>query len=142
MIPQLENMGRSERRAAIRKLERDNSQWPERLSPFPLEPFTQDRPAFVRPFSVWRSREFLVQAFDEGDGLVRLTVSRTTVDEKTLRWNENITWDQLQYIKNEVGYADREAVEIYPPKGSEVNVANMRHLWVMRGRMAFSWKKS
>jgi hypothetical protein len=33
-----------------------------------------------------------------------------------------------------------DAVEVYPPAGDVVNVANMRHLWVLRDRLPFAWR--
>src|ERR1700733_3912848 len=41
-------------------------------------------------------------------------------------------WRLLQYIKNDVAGADREAVEIYPPESKVTNEANMYHLWVYK----------
>lgn len=44
---------------------------------------------------------------------------------------DGVSWDALQWVKGAVGYADCEAVELYPPDDRIVNVANMRHLWVL-----------
>lgn len=44
---------------------------------------------------------------------------------------DGISWDDLQWIKGAAGYRDREAVEVYPRDGDVVNVANMRHLWIL-----------
>lgn len=46
----------------------------------------------------------------------------------------------LQHLRTEAGYADRCAVEIYPPDQDIVNVANMRHLWIVE-MPDFAWKK-
>lgn len=43
-------------------------------------------------------------------------------------------------VKRLVGYADKCAIEIYPPDQDIVNVANMRHLWVV-DMPDFAWKK-
>lgn len=41
----------------------------------------------------------------------------------------NITWDELQALKNKHMGEDAVAIEVYP-KGKEVlNNANVRHLW-------------
>lgn len=41
-----------------------------------------------------------------------------------------ITWDELYQVKELCGFAECEAVEIYPERGRLVNYASMRHLWV------------
>jgi len=64
---------------------------------------------------------------------------RTHVDPTILRWVDGITWDDLQRLKREAGYGDREAVEVYPPAACVVNEANIRHLWILPSRMPFSW---
>ena len=46
-----------------------------------------------------------------------------------------ITWDDLHWIK-EILYPTREAVELYPREEDLVDVANMRHLWVLP---PFAW---
>ena len=47
----------------------------------------------------------------------------------------------MQAIKREVGLGDYMGVEIYPAERDVVNVANMRHLWVLRDPLPFGWKK-
>lgn len=140
MIPEFEGLGRQERRSMIRQLNHENTYWP--VMPVKIEkdkwPEQVGNPA---PFEVWRSCDFLVQLFAESYGIVRLSINRTQIDPDTMEWRDGISWDELQRLKNLVGYAAREAVEIYPPKRDEVNVANLRHLWVLPERMAFSWRK-
>jgi hypothetical protein len=53
---------------------------------------------------------------------------------------DNIPWDDLQRLKTECGYGMFDAVEIYPNKRYEVNVANMRHLWIMADPLSFAWR--
>lgn len=139
MIPQLASMSRVERRAAIRQLQRDNASQPAALSPVPPYMWPATPAEWEKQTGVWRSSTFLVQSFDVGGGVVRLSVSRTEVDEATLRWREDITWEDLQRLKREAGFGEREAVEVYPPDSAVVNVANMRHLWVLPERLPFSW---
>lgn len=64
--------------------------------------------------NVWINPHFLVQEFQEKGGVIRLTVNITGMGMNG-RWKDGISWDALQEIKNAVGYADRDAVEIYPP---------------------------
>lgn len=63
--------------------------------------------------NVWVNSYFLVQEFQEENGVIRLSVNTTSMANSG-RWKDGISWDALQEIKNAVGYADRDAVEIYP----------------------------
>lgn len=73
--------------------------------------------------------------------LVRLSVLRTTLEQKSGRWADGITWDELQQIKAECGYVDMDALELYPIAADVVNVANLRHMWVMRDPVEFAWMR-
>lgn len=90
------------------------------------------------PFRVLRSREFLAQIYNE-NGHVRISVCRTELDSEGY-WKDGISWEELQRIKNECGFADQCAVEVYPPESDVVNVANMRHLWILPEPPAFAWR--
>lgn len=90
-------------------------------------------------FAVWRNNRFLVQAFDDGVGALRLSICRSELDDKG-NWRDGLTWDELQQIKNAVGFSDFDAVEVYPAEADVVNVANMRHLWVMTEQLKFAWR--
>jgi hypothetical protein len=125
-------------RAQRRQLERDNANLPVALTPIPRHEWPGTRTDDVR-LRVWRSRNFLVQEFEaKAPALIRLSINRTTLFGD--RWDDNITWDELQHIKAECGYHDCTAVEVFPPDRAVVNVANMRHLWVLAERMPFEWK--
>ena len=135
MIPQFAGLSRAERRNAILFMEKSNQEFGDRLQE--VVPAGAGREgAAVR---AWRSKEFCVQLFSEPDGVLRLSVNRAHVDPATLRWVDGITWDDLQRLKSEAGFGDREAVEVYPPDGCVVDVANIRHLWILPARMPFSW---
>lgn len=88
----------------------------------------------------WVNSYFLVQEFQEENGVIRLSVNTTSMANSG-RWKDGISWDALQEIKNAVGYADRDAVEIYPAQKDVVNVANMRHLWLVNEPLTFAWRK-
>lgn len=90
--------------------------------------------------AVWRSSRFLVQLFEELNGAQRISINRTMVDITTGRWVDGITWEEIQTIKKKVGFGDRTAVEIYPPDSNVVNVANMRHIWLVPD-LPFAWCK-
>src|SRR5574337_974504 len=98
----------------------------------PPDPTTQPR------LAVWINLEFLVQVFDEGSGMRRLSVNRTLVKPGG-GWREDITWEDLQAIKRQSGMGDRYAVEVYPRDVDVVNVANMRHLWVLPAPLGIGW---
>lgn len=128
-------------RAQRLELERQNAKMPRELRLIPREewPLEHQRGPILR---VWRSRDFLVQEYAEpAPVLVRLSVLRTTLDPKAGRWVDGITWDELQSIKAECGYSRHDALELYPPDSDVVNVANLRHLWVMRELQSFAWRK-
>lgn len=124
-------------RAQRRELERTNAKMPRELRLIPRHEWPNPEGPQRR---VWRSRDYLVQEFDApAPACVRLSVNRTTLSGD--RWNDNLTWDELQDIKAQCGYPMAEAVEVYPPAGDVVNVANMRHLWVLREQLPFAWRK-
>ena len=125
---------KSERRA----LETENKKWPEYLQKVPREAWPHSiLPIEQRPKEVWRSRQFLMQIFDAHDGIERLSICRTTVAAGS--WQDGISWDDIQRLKREAGRGDKAAVEIFPPDAAIVNVANMRHLWVVPEPPPFMW---
>lgn len=87
--------------------------------------------------AAWRNRDFLVQEYRNGPA-VRLSINRTTIGPGG-RWRDGITWDELQAIKAAVGYGDAWCVEVYPPDDQVVNVANIRHLFVLDERPPYAW---
>lgn len=129
-------------REQARWLERENAKWPAVLQPVPKEDWPDANPPTGAPFEVWRSRDFLVQVFDGRPGAIRMSVNRTSYNTKTQRWDENISWDELQRLKREIGRGMLDAVEIYPSDKDVVNVANMRHLWIFAEPFPVAWRKS
>lgn len=121
----------------LRQLRRDNAKWPDALASvpsdqWPIPPFEEKS---IR-LAVWRSRRFLMQMFKDEGGGTRLSVNRTEWDEKTSRFRDDVSWDDLQRLKAEAGFADAWACEFFPADDAVVNVANMRHIWLMQ---APSW---
>ena len=115
---------------------RESARWPAALKEIPRSEWPNlDGPQL----RVLRSREYLVQEFD-GDGpvLVRLSINITSIDGA--RWADGISWEDLQRLKAEAGYPMHDAVEVFPSVMDVVNVANMRHLWVMRDKLPFAWR--
>ena len=127
-------------RAQRRQLERDNAKQPDRLQLIPRDQWPANAPPSI--IRVFRSRDFLVQEYEPLSAYViaRLSVCRTSISGS--RWKDGITWDELQRIKNECGYGNTDAIEIYPSDDDVVNVANMRHLWVLNSRIPFAWRNS
>jgi len=119
-------------RRAMREESRHYS--PVLMTALPVKPMERG------PFAAWRNRNFLVQAYQDG-GTVRLSVDRADFDISTGDGDDGITWDDLMQVKNACGYQDCWAVEVYPPEEHLVNVANMRHLWILDIAPSFAWRK-
>lgn len=134
----VESMNREHRRAAKKMLARDSQKWPEALIEWPRKEWPKDNPEVLR---VFRSRGFLVQEYPApAPAVVRLSVNRAAITSGG-HWGQAITWEELQCLKGQAGYGEFDAVEIYPRACDVVNVANMRHLWVMPlGALSFAWR--
>jgi hypothetical protein len=127
-------------RLAKKKLRKDNLKWPTIPLAIPEKDWPPDRGPAQR-IGVYRSRDFLIQIFvEDANAMTRISVNRTEVN-KSLQWRDNITWDELQFIKRHVGFSGCWAVEIFPDDAHVVNVANMRHLWILPEPPSFGWKK-
>lgn len=128
--------------SAVRQMRRDNLAYPAQLARVPVEKWPQEMSDGTPRIELFRSRTHLVQVFAEPSGIVRLSVNRTDWDERQNRFREDITWDDLQRLKGEAGYANHYAVEVFPPDIDVVNVANMRHLWVFPANVVlpFAWR--
>lgn len=124
-------------RAQRRQLARDNAKQPQVLAEVPRHLWPDPHAPQLR---VLRSRDYLVQVFRAPEpALVRLSINRSTLDGG--RWTDGIAWEDLQRLKAECGYPDADAVEVYPASRDEVNVANMRHLWVLRDPLPYAWRR-
>lgn len=86
---------------------------------------------------VWRSHAWFVQRREE-NGMVLLQVMRTKCGADG-RWLGGISWDDLQWIKAQCGYADACAVEVFPPEAYVVNGTNIRHLHVLPELPPYCW---
>ena len=104
----------------------ENAKYGTHLVACPLT--DQPEPMLARRVAAWRSRDFLVQMFDEGDW-ERFSVNRTMVRNDG-DWVAEISWDDLMEIKRQLGYGDRLALEVLPREEDVQNVANMRHFWI------------
>lgn len=108
------------------------------LTAIPAEEWPTVRPPHLA--GVWASRRFLVQHFG-GEWGDRLTVCRASFKGGLPgEYKDEITWDELQRLKREAGFGDRWAVELFPEDVHIVNVANMRHLWLLPEPPTYGWR--
>ena len=138
----IQQLPRAQRRAADALMRAENAKWPETLRLWPREEWPAHMQGAPGVIGVFRSRGFLVQVFGEPwPVVVRLSILRTSI-KVSGDWREDITWEELQRLKREAGYGDFDAVEVYPPDADVVNVANLRHLWILpAGFLPFAWRR-
>lgn len=122
---------------ARRHLRKENAKYSPKLQIVP----ERDWPASTRtmetlPDVVYRSRFYLVQLFRTDP--VRLSICRAEIASDG-NFKDGLSWDELQAIKEQI-YPGRDAVEIYPVQKNVVNVANFRHLWIMKEPVEFAWR--
>lgn len=128
-------------REQLREMEIENRRFPvDRLVEIPRDEWPAAG-VTLKHVRVCRSRDFLIQVFAEPNDVIRLSVQRCAFDRKTGRWKDGISWDDLQHLKKLAGYGDRAAVELYPPDSEMVNVANLRHLWILPEAPEFMWRR-
>jgi hypothetical protein len=115
---------------------------PSPLVEVPESEWPPPRPGKGRPQAVWRSERYLALLYGAppfgGIEVRRLTVNRVTLGHDG-RWEQNIPWDDLQRCKRETGHGDWYGLELYPRDRDLVNVANMRHLWLLSEPLAIGW---
>lgn len=126
----LAELTRSERR----KTNRDNGKRGVEFAEIPEDAWPVRPPNLIR---AWVNNRFMAQLYAE-DGALRLSVSRVKISGGG-RWEDGITWDELQEVKRAVGYGQCCAVEIFPADRDLVNVANIRHLWFPNQPLKFGW---
>lgn len=130
----------------LREMKRQNALYPAHLVAVPRDqwPDLSQAPGGGTGSSVlacYRSRSFLVVVWLEPSGFARLSVNRTEWDDRKQRFRDDISWDDLQRLKAEAGFADMCALEVYPPDEQVVNVANMRHIFLVPTPPRFMWKR-
>ena len=130
--------------AKMKHLRKTNRNFPaDSMVNIPEDDWPKDIPwitADVRT-AVLRSRDFFVQLFQTTDPKVlRLSVNRTEID-KFGRFVDGMTWDELMAVKAMAGCGSKWAVEVFPPVGETINVANMRHLFLFDEPPSYAWTK-
>lgn len=131
-------MNRKTRRALQVEQHSFVRQFPHELTLIPPEEWPWHPPECQK---VWRSCKYLVQLYVTPEpGVLRLSVSRAKLGVQG-RWQDGLSWDELQAIKREVGFGDAYAIEVYPRDRDLVNDANMRHLWLLPKPLRIGWFK-
>lgn len=128
---------RNERRAVAGELRRQAAAWPSHLVEIPKSQWPPRHGSPEYPQAVWRSRQYAVRPL-RGVEARRLTVNRTALGSDG-HWEQDIPWDDLQRCKRETGHGDWYGFEIYPRDRDLVNVANMRHLWLLAEPLDIGW---
>ena len=134
-------------RSAFMAARRDHQ---KRLRALPIKMTRQDQSRIdaidspnKKPHQVWQSRHFLAMVYSDamGDGtfVTRISIQRTELQSDG-GWKDGISWDDLMKVKSEIGFSSLWAVECYPPDASVVNVANMRHLFIVPAPI-FGWNQ-
>lgn len=94
----------------------------------------------------WRSSRYMVQVYQVTENIERLSICHLDFNDDFTRWKDGISWDKIQRLKRECGRGDFEACEMYPIDSDIVDVANMRHLWIMRTgsfkQIGIGWKRN
>lgn len=136
----IQQMPREQRRAAAKYLAKEAQKYPAHLIDVPREAWPQS--GETTRIRLLRSREYLLQVFIEQNPfvVVRLSINRTQITPNG-GWKQDISWEDLQRLKGEAGYGEFDAVEVFPSDKDVVNVANMRHLWVLRNKVPFAWRQ-
>jgi hypothetical protein len=128
-------------RRARRQIYQDNLQYPAHLIPVPQAQWPEWKfGSKAKPVGVWRSKDYLVMIFSE-DAHIRLSICRTMVASDG-HYLEIDGWETMQQLKKECGFGESDAVEVYPKEKDIVNVAKMRHLWILNpdDNLKFIWR--
>jgi hypothetical protein len=88
------------------------------------------------PLKVFKNPHFLVQLYKDGN-FSRLSINRC--QHINGKWLDKITWDDLQEIKNNLGFHQSWCMECFPPMDCLVNVVNIRHLFVLNEAPQFGF---
>jgi hypothetical protein len=107
-----------------------------------IEPFRElDRSEWFVPWqkprpdrlTAWHSRDYTVQSFAVAGGITRLAIHRSDNDflQPCYGLRGGIPRDAIAQIKQELGFGALFGVEIYPPQPDILNVADVRHLWLL-----------
>ncbi len=122
-------MKRSSLKQIRKAIEKENRSRPTLLTLVPRNQWPEEG-RVDSMIEVWISSRYLAQVFSEGNDVFRISVNRTILDEHG-QWQQNLSWDELMEVKRQIGRGESYAVEVLPPDADIVNVANMRHFWIL-----------
>jgi hypothetical protein len=120
-----------------RNMAKENAKRSELLEPIDRKNWPHDDE--ISRIAVLISRRFLVQVFQHTNEIIRLSCNRTSLDQFG-NWEENLSWEELMEIKRQAGYGNAYAVEVLPEDQNIINVANMRHIWIIPQPIV-GWRK-
>lgn len=86
---------------------------------------------------IYRSKKYTVILWKIGVGFTgynfgqRFSISRNEWNSKDRRYKDGLTWDEIMDIKREMGFGERTAIEYYPADSETINIANMRHIFLV-----------
>ena len=132
------NLNREQRRALEKVKRQLIASYPDTLQVVPEN--DPDIPYSSHPQDIekiYRSKKFTVILWKPGVGFgsysvgQRFSVWRTSWDSKEKRYVGDIKWDEIMDIKREMGLGERLAIEYYPADSETVNLANMRHVFLI-----------
>ena len=128
--------------AVRRNLQKESKTFGDEFVRTPDKEIEQAKGMGNPPEALFRNRHFLAALYvDDRDGepFLRLTVNRTELLPDG-NWRGDITWDELMAVKRGIGLGDQWMSEIYPADEEIVNVANMRHLFIVF-QPPYAWAK-
>lgn len=122
--------------------EKARKTWGDYMQPVPEDEWNLRKFGQAKVIAQFRSKDHTAIVWDDGFELdystSRLSVFCNRIDRQTGRFRQDITWDDLQRIKCECGFGLVWAVEVFPPENKQVNVNNMRHLWLVSKKPEFA----
>ena len=82
------------------------------------------RPSYFGEMSlaIWKSKDFRVHSYKD-NGCIRLDIEK-------IDGTDSITWDEMQKIKDDCGFANKDAIEFYPANDAVINTGNWRHIYI------------
>lgn len=124
-----------------RYIARESQKFSEEMQQIPCEQWTSiHKSTKCKTLALWRSKKFMAQVVQEPNGSIRISINRTSINSK-YQFIDGISWDDLQNIKNQIGFQDHDCIELYPAQEDVVNVANIRHLFVLPETSFYNWVK-
>lgn len=125
-----------------REMIREAAKFPDHMQEIPYDEWPEHIKNYggeLKPIGAWRSKKFFAQIVEEPNGAIRISINRARFNDK-YDYDDGITWDELFAIKNQIGFADKDCIEIYPAAHDLVNVANIRHLFVLDTPHPYNWR--